>query len=183
MQAISGAGPNAIAGMDIIDNLIPYIPHEESKLILEVPKILGKIDCGKIEPARFGLSATCLRAPILDGHTAVVTLQCEKPFRLEEAKEAWSNFTCAVHSLELPSAPYPIIEVLDEKDRPQPRLDRMRGEGRRITIGRVRTSDVVSNGLTFVVVGHNRRRGTFGNTILNAELLFAKGLLHKDPPS
>jgi aspartate-semialdehyde dehydrogenase len=74
MQAISGAGPEAIPGMNIIDNVIPYIPNEESKLAQELPKILGDSDGEKIIPLEIALSATCCRVPVLDGHTAVVTL-------------------------------------------------------------------------------------------------------------
>ena len=45
MQALSGAGrsPGVIA-LDIMDNVIPYIPKEEEKVQIETKKILGKLD-------------------------------------------------------------------------------------------------------------------------------------------
>jgi aspartate-semialdehyde dehydrogenase len=180
MQAISGAGPDAIPGMGIIDNVIPFIPQEEDKLALELPKILGEISGDRVIPAEIALSATCCRVPVLDGHTMVVSLDCEAPIRREEAINAWQNFTGAPQFMVLPSATDPVLEVVEAEDRPQPRLDRIKGHGRRVTIGRVRVGGALRNGLTFVVVGHNRYRGTFGNTILNAEMLYGKGLLHRN---
>ncbi|OGV95904.1 aspartate-semialdehyde dehydrogenase [Microgenomates group bacterium RBG_16_45_19] len=177
MQAISGAGPDAIAGMAIIDNIIPYIPQEETKLETELSKILGKFDGDKILPAEITWDATCCRVPVLDGHTAVVALECKKPISIEEAIEAWNSYSGLSQSKGLPHSPNPIIEVMMDDDRPQPRLDRMNGLGRSITIGRIRENKTIRNGITFIVVGHNRLRGTYGNTILNAELLYQSGLL------
>ena len=44
MQALSGAGrsPGVIA-LDIMDNVIPYIPKEEEKVQVETKKDIGKI--------------------------------------------------------------------------------------------------------------------------------------------
>src|SRR5215813_2513605 len=52
MQAISGAGrsPGVIA-LDIMDNVIPYIPKEEEKVQVETKKILGHMGNGSITPA------------------------------------------------------------------------------------------------------------------------------------
>jgi aspartate-semialdehyde dehydrogenase len=41
MQAISGAGYPGVASMDIMDNVIPYIPNEEEKMEEELLKLLG----------------------------------------------------------------------------------------------------------------------------------------------
>src|SRR4030065_166232 len=40
MQALSGAGYPGVASLDIIDNVVPYIPKEEEKMESEVLKIL-----------------------------------------------------------------------------------------------------------------------------------------------
>src|SRR5213078_5037590 len=52
MQGLSGAGrsPGVIA-LDILDNLIPYIPKEEEKVATETKKILGTFGGGAITPA------------------------------------------------------------------------------------------------------------------------------------
>jgi aspartate-semialdehyde dehydrogenase len=36
---------------------------------------------------------------------------------------------------------------------------------------------VTPNGIKYVVLGNNTLRGTVGNTLLNAELLYRRGLL------
>jgi len=177
MQAISGAGPYGIAGLDIIDNVIPYIPQEEEKLDHEVRKILGRFDGRRVVPVDFPMVGTCCRVPVLDGHLASVTLKCTHRVKAADAIEAWRSYTGKAQQLELPSAPHPPIQVLDGIDRPQTRLDRDAGAGRTISIGRVRDASEDRKRLSFIVVGHNRRRGTFGNTLLNAELLAQEGWL------
>ena len=60
MQALSGAGrsPGVIA-LDIMDNVIPYIPKEEEKVQVETKKILGDLDSGSINSAPIKVSCTC----------------------------------------------------------------------------------------------------------------------------
>ena len=57
MQALSGAGrsPGVIA-LDIMDNVIPYIPKEEEKVQVETKKILGKFDGNSINNASIKVS-------------------------------------------------------------------------------------------------------------------------------
>src|SRR5437763_15074679 len=44
MQGISGAGRSpGVGALDIVDNLIPYIPKEEEKVATETGKILGRL--------------------------------------------------------------------------------------------------------------------------------------------
>ena len=65
--------------------------------------------------------------------------------------------------------------VRNEKDRPQPRMDRDAGGGMSVTVGRLFPDSVFD--YRFVVLGHNTIRGAAGAAILNAELLQARGLL------
>lgn len=65
--------------------------------------------------------------------------------------------------------------VLDQLDRPQPRLDRDAGNGMTVTIGRLFPDAVMD--YRFVALSHNTIRGAAGAAILNAELLIAKGYL------
>src|SRR5206468_1910871 len=76
MQALSGAGrsPGVIA-LDIMDNVIPYIPKEEEKVQVETKKILGGMNNGSIAPASLKVSCTCTRVPVLDGHTESVFVE------------------------------------------------------------------------------------------------------------
>jgi aspartate-semialdehyde dehydrogenase len=72
---------------------------------------------------------------------------------------------------DLPTSPKKALIVRDEADRPQPRLDRNRGGGMSVTVGRIRS------GIRFICMGHNTVRGAAGASILNAELLKKKGYL------
>src|SRR6266481_4057590 len=80
MQGLSGAGrsPGVIA-LDILDNLIPYIPKEEEKVATETAKILGRLGEGGIVPHPAPVGATCTRAAVLDGHTIAVTVATTRP--------------------------------------------------------------------------------------------------------
>ena len=60
-------------------------------------------------------------------------------------------------------------------DRPQPRLDRNRGNGMAVTVGRLRPCGVLD--WKFTVLSHNTVRGAAGATILNAEMLMSLGKL------
>lgn len=76
--------------------------------------------------------------------------------------------------LKLPTAPEHPIIVRTESDRPQPVLDRDAEHGMATVVGRVRACSVLDYKL--VLLGHNTIRGAAGGTLLNAELLVAKGL-------
>jgi aspartate-semialdehyde dehydrogenase len=67
------------------------------------------------------------------------------------------------------------IEVREEEDRPQPRLDVDRAKGMGITVGRLRPCNVLD--WKFDVLGHNTIRGAAGAAILNAEILVQAGRL------
>jgi aspartate-semialdehyde dehydrogenase len=62
-----------------------------------------------------------------------------------------------------------------QNDRPQPRLDRNRGNGMAVTVGRLRPCNVLD--WKFVLLSHNTVRGAAGATILNAEMLVSLGKL------
>jgi aspartate-semialdehyde dehydrogenase len=93
----------------------------------------------------------------------------------DEIREALSTFTSDPQRLQLRSAPERPIIVRNEKDRPQPRLDRDSGNGMSVTVGRIMPDPVFD--YRFVALGHNTIRGAAGAAILNAELLAATGNL------
>lgn len=177
MQAVSGAGYPGPASIDLIDNIIPYIPGEEEKSENEPRKILGSIYNGRIVPDNsIKISAHCNRVPALDGHLACVSLKfrSRKP-ELDEIVHIWRTFQAEPQELELPFAPRPVLIYRDEPDRPQTRRDRDAGRGMAITIGRLRECPVLD--VRFVALSHNTVRGAAGGAILSAELLKAKGYL------
>ena len=69
MQAISGAGYPGVASLDILGNVIPYIPKEEEKMEEEARKLLGKLNGAGVEDPGFRMTAHCNRVPVEDGHT------------------------------------------------------------------------------------------------------------------
>jgi len=72
-------------------------------------------------------------------------------------------------------APEQPVEFAPQDDRPQPRLDRYRGRGMGVTVGRLRPCGLLDWKLT--VLSHNTIRGAAGAAILNAELLASLGKL------
>jgi aspartate-semialdehyde dehydrogenase len=171
LQAISGAGYPGVSSMDITDNVLPYIAGEEPKVEIEAQKILGTFANSGIEKADFAVSAQCFRVDVIDGHTASVRVDLKQTATMEDVVAAMRNFP----SLDLHSSPKLFMEVLDEPSRPQPRLDRDRGDGMTITVGRVFPDNVFD--YRFVSLSHNTVRGAAGSAILNAELLIQRGII------
>ncbi|GIW42443.1 MAG: aspartate-semialdehyde dehydrogenase [Candidatus Binatia bacterium] len=178
MQGISGAGrsPGVIA-LDIVDNLVPYIPGEEEKVARETAKILGRVEGEVVVPADFAVSATCTRVPVLEGHTESVFVSTVRRCTPAEASELWRSFDPGLRSLGLPSAPEHTIVVHDDPFRPQPRLDREAGGGMTTSVGRVREDPALENGLKYVLVSHNTKMGAAKGAVLVAEYLLATGAL------
>jgi aspartate-semialdehyde dehydrogenase len=159
--------------MDILGNVVPFISGEEEKLETETLKILGSN--GGRTPYPAAVSAHTNRVPVLDGHTMTVSLAFEQAPALEAVTDAMRNFAGRPQELWLPSAPQPPLLVMDEPNRPQPRLDADLGGGMTVSIGRVRACPVMH--VKFVALGHNTIRGAAGAAVLNAELMHAEGML------
>jgi aspartate-semialdehyde dehydrogenase len=177
LQAVSGAGYPGVPSIDVIDNIVPFIGGEEEKTEREPLKILGSIEDGQfVSDDALSISAHCNRVPVIDGHTACVSLKfrADKP-SLDEIIAIWLGFEAEPQQLRLPSAPRPPILYREERDRPQPRKDRDAGHGMAITVGRLRECPVMD--IRFVALSHNTVRGAAGGAILSAELLKAKGYL------
>lgn len=177
LQALSGAGYPGLSAFDMVDNIIPLIGGEEEKSEIEPQKIFGSVVDGKIvHDTSFQISAHCTRVPVVDGHTACVSVEFDgkKPTQ-DEILECWKNYSSVPQELKLPSAPEKAIVYRDEPDRPQPRKDRDLGNGMSITVGRLRPCNIFD--YRFVGLSHNTIRGAAGGAVLMAELLTARGLI------
>ena len=186
MQAVSGAGYPGVPSLDILGNVVPFIKNEEEKLQEEIGKLLGQLS-----PAHSGhsapdhihmldapLSAHCNRVAVEEGHMECVSIKLRRPATEEQMLAAWANFKPLEGLHEghpLPSAPAQPVEYEPAIDRPQPRLDRMRGHGMAATVGRLRPCNLFD--WKFVVLSHNTIRGAAGAAILNGELLALLGKL------
>lgn len=171
MQAVSGAGYNGVPSMAMIDNLVPFIGGEEEKMESETLHLLGDFDGETVEPATFGVSTSCHRVPVVDGHTEAVFMEMDEEFHLDDVKNSLQTFQALPQKLNLYSAPEHPVIVREEENRPQPRMDRMMGKGMAVTVGRLRQDPVFPRSLKYVLLGHNTVRGAAGASILNAELI------------
>jgi len=176
-QSISGAGKPGPSAGDLLDNVIPYISGEEEKISAEPRKILGTLLGDHIEDASFQVSATATRVPVSHGHLAALSVSLGRRASPDEVAEALRGFESAVAGDLLPSSPPLPIEVLTEADRPQPRLDRDRGRGMTVTVGRIRRCEV--GDVKFLALSHNLLRGAAGAALLNAELCHVRGLTRR----
>jgi aspartate-semialdehyde dehydrogenase len=177
LQAVSGAGYPGVPSLDIIENVIPNIANggEEAKIESEPRKLLGRVVDGRVDQARIGISAQVTRVPVIDGHTALLSVAFERKPTVEQAIAALEQFQAPEHVRGLPSAPEQLIIVRREADRPQPRRDRDAGKGMSAVIGRVRECPLLD--LRLVALSHNTIRGAAGGALLNAELLASTGIV------
>jgi aspartate-semialdehyde dehydrogenase len=119
---------------------------EESKLRAETRKIL--------ELPELPFSATCVRVPVLVGHSQAVWVETERQLSADEARELLDGA--------------PGVRVLE---RPTPK-DAVGGD--EVLVGRIRDDQAQENGLAFFVVADNLRKGAALNAIQIAELLLER---------
>src|SRR6202042_3592975 len=184
MQAISGAGYPGVPSLDILGNVVPFIKNEEEKMEAETMKLLGTLEGAAVRPYAARMSAHCNRVAVEDGHTESISIKLRTAATREQVLAAWSEFQpLAQH--QLPSAPAQPVEFLTAEDRPQPRLDRMRGAssypdgmrgaGMATSVGRLRPCSLLD--WKFTVLSHNTIRGGAGAAVLNGEFLAAQDKL------
>jgi aspartate-semialdehyde dehydrogenase len=174
MQAVSGAGYPGVPSMDILGNVVPFIKNEEEKMQEETLKLLGLLDGDAIVPLPAKMSAHCNRVAVEDGHTESVSIKLSRPATKEEMLAAWAEFQ-PLKGQDLPTAPAQPVEWIAADDRPQPRLDKNRGNGMAASVGRLRPCGLFD--WKFTVLSHNTIRGAAGAAIVNAELLLSLGKL------
>ncbi len=130
---------------------------EERKLIDETRKILG--DDG------IRVSATCVRVPVLTGHSEAVNVETRGTLSPERARELLAAAP-GVTVLDDPAAAlYPMaIEAAGQDD---------------VFVGRVRRDPGNESALDLWVVSDNLRKGAATNAVQVAELLVERGLLRR----
>lgn len=177
-QSTSGAGRVGPDAAEFTDNVVPYIAGEEEKIAREPQKILGELVDGKVEPADFRVSAQAHRVPVAHGHLLAVSAKLRRAASPEDVAGSLASFESA-ESERLHSAPPRPIQVMEDESRPQPKLDRDREGGMIVSVGRVRSCEVLD--VKFSVLVHNLVRGAAGAALLNAELCHAAGLTARSP--
>ena len=175
-QAISGAGKTFDDWPEMIENIIPFISGEEEKSEEEPLKIFGDIENGEIVKAdNLNITAQCIRVPVLDGHTASCFIKFKHKPTKEELIDRLKSFAGFPQGRDLPSAPKPFINYLEDEDRPQVKKDVDYENGFGVSIGRVREDNIYD--YKFVGLAHNTVRGAAGGAILCAEALTELGYI------
>jgi aspartate-semialdehyde dehydrogenase len=132
---------------------------EERKLINETRKILGD--------AAIAISATCVRVPVLNGHSEAVNVQTRGELSPERARELLAAAP-GVSVLDDPAAAlYPLAIDATGKDD--------------VFVGRIRRDPGHERALDLWVVADNLRKGAATNAVQLAELLHERRLVHAHP--
>jgi aspartate-semialdehyde dehydrogenase len=128
---------------------------EERKLINETRKILGD--------ERIRVSATCVRVPVVSGHSEAVNVETREPLSPERARELLA-VAPGVTVIDDPAAGrYPMaIEAAGRDD---------------VFVGRIRRDPGNEMALDLWVVSDNLRKGAATNTVQLAEVLVERNLL------
>jgi aspartate-semialdehyde dehydrogenase len=175
LQALSGAGYPGVSSIDILDNVVPFIGGEEAKMESEPQKIFGSYSSEGIIFTDIKISASCNRVAVSDGHLESISVKLNKKATEQDLIASWNSFTGEPQALDLPSAPRRPVHYFEEVNYPQPRLHRLLEGGMAVSAGRLRKCNLLD--YKFTVLSHNTIRGAAGGAILNAELMYKKGLL------
>ncbi len=144
---------NVLPQVDIFtDNDFTF---EEVKMIQETKKIL--------EDPNLKMAATCVRVPVVSGHSESVYIELEKEATVAEIKEVLLN------------APGVILQDNpSEQIYPTP----LYAEGKRDTfVGRIRKDPDIPKGFHIWIVSDNLLKGAAWNSVQIAETLVEKGII------
>ncbi len=179
LQAVSGAGLDGLAAVEIADNVIPWIGGEEPKLETEPKKILGTLRNGTVELHPVTIAASCFRVPVRHGHTLSLYIESTPEMTPERVREVLHAFRPTADVAVLPTAPERPILVWISNTRPQPALDRDTDRGMTVHVGRIRGEP---GRIRCAVLVHNLLRGAAGAVVLNAEWAYHSGCIGDGRP-
>ncbi len=173
-QAVSGAGRGGVRQLEselkneqvkekafvanIARNVIPQIggfaqddyTSEEWKMVKETHKIL--------HDDSILISATCVRVPVVTGHSEAVYIETKENITCEKVKDILSK-SDGIKFIDMPERNFPIPADCQGKDE--------------VFVGRVRKDPFVKNGLWLWVVADNLRKGAATNAIQIAECVIS----------
>lgn len=144
---------NALPQIDVFtDNDYTY---EEMKMTHETKKIM--------EDDKIAVSATCVRIPVLIGHSESIYIETEKIADISEVKRLISEFPGAVLEDDVANQIYP---------------QAINAVGKRETfVGRIRKDLDAENGIHLWCVSDNLLKGAAWNSVQIAESLHERGLV------
>ncbi|HST69227.1 MAG TPA: aspartate-semialdehyde dehydrogenase [Solirubrobacterales bacterium] len=130
---------------------------EERKLINETRKILGDPE--------IKVSATCVRVPVVTGHSEAVNVETREPLEPAQARELLEAAPGVTVVDDPAAARYPMAVDAAGKDE--------------VYVGRIRRDAGNERALDMWVVSDNLRKGAATNTVQLGELLIERGLLNR----
>ncbi|MGL4804395.1 MAG: aspartate-semialdehyde dehydrogenase [Cetobacterium sp.] len=173
-QAVSGSGIKGIEDLQrglkgeepktyphpIVNNCLPHIDSflengytkEEEKMINETRKILNK--------KNLPITATCVRVPVLNGHSISINVELEREANLEELKIKFRETKGIVLEDDVKNNRYPLATEANGTDE--------------VYVGRLRKDFSIEKGLNLWVVADNIRKGAATNAVQIAEILMKK---------
>jgi aspartate-semialdehyde dehydrogenase len=170
-QGVTGAGKKAVNQLEgelakntsvekkfhhpIAYNVLPHIDvflesgctKEEIKMVNETKKIMGDNS--------IALTATCVRVPVIGGHSESVNIEFEKPFDLQDVYEVLHHAPGIIVQDDVLNNVYPMPIWAHEKDD--------------VFVGRIRRDETIVNGLNLWIVSDNLRKGAATNAVQIAE--------------
>jgi aspartate-semialdehyde dehydrogenase len=159
---VLGAPPPKKFPKQIAFNVIPFIgsfnddgyTDEEAKMWNETHKML--------DPA-IKLTVTCVRVPVMVGHSEAVNVEFHNPIDEDEARDLLRES--------------PGLNVIDKRDSTGYITPKEAQGEFPVFVSRIRKDPTVENGLNLWVVADNLRKGAALNAVQIAELLHARGLI------
>jgi aspartate-semialdehyde dehydrogenase len=146
-------------------NVVPQVENfkdgddyttEERKLMAETRKILGLSEA-------VGISSTCVRVPVVTGHSESVNVQTERELSPDECRELLSDAPGLVVLDDPSDGIYPVPIAAAGRDE--------------VLVGRIRRDPSHERCLNLWVVGDNLRKGAALNAVQVAELLHQRDLV------
>ncbi|SFE58197.1 aspartate-semialdehyde dehydrogenase [Peptostreptococcus sp. D1] len=173
-QAVSGSGKGGIDDLlngqegiepkkyphPIYNNVLPHIDvfldngytKEEMKMVNETKKILSLDDS-------VGISATCVRVPVLNSHSVEIDVEFKKETTVEEIREILKNAPGVI-----------LVDNVQENEYPMP----INATGiDEVLVGRIRKDISRPNGFHIWCVADNIRKGAASNAVQIAEMIEA----------
>ncbi len=161
---VLGAPPPKKFPKQIAFNVIPFIgafqddgyTDEEQKMWNETHKM--------IDP-EIKLTVTCVRVPVMVGHSEAVNIEFHNPIDEDEARDLLRES--------------PGVVVIDKRDSTGYMTPKEAQGEFPVFVSRIRKDPTVENGLNLWVVADNLRKGAALNAVQIAELLHQRGLIRQ----
>lgn len=177
-QSVTGTGVKAVNQLmqernsETVEKVYPYtidlnvIPHidvftengytkEEMKMTNETKKIMGDDN--------INLCATCVRIPVIGGHSESVNIEFEKDFSIDEINIVLNNTSGIVVQDDIEKLLYPMPITAHNKDE--------------VFVGRIRKDISNNKAMNCWIVADNLRKGAATNAVQIAEYLKEKSLI------